>query len=128
MQVQVHTDDHIHGGESLAQWIQDESGTRLARFRENITRLEVFLTDVDAGKSGAEDKRCRIEARVAGRQPVAVTAEADKMATAFISAVDKLTRALDAELRGPLEGNASLISNATAKRLFGFVAEYSCRS
>ena len=98
MQVQVHTDDHIHGGESLAQWIQDESGTRLARFRENITRLEVFLTDVDAGKSGAEDKRCRIEARVAGRQPVAVTAEADKMATAFISAVDKLTRALDADL------------------------------
>ena len=98
MQVQVHTDDHIHGGESLAQWIQDESGTRLARFRENITRLEVFLTDVDAGKSGAEDKRCRIEARVAGRQPVAVTAEADKMATAFISAVDKLTRALDAAL------------------------------
>ena len=98
MQVQVHTDDHIHGGESLAQWIQDESGTRLARFRENITRLEVFLTDVDAGKSGAEDKRCRIEARVAGRQPVAVTAEADKMATAFISAVDKLTRELDADL------------------------------
>ena len=98
MQVQVHTDDHIHGGESLAQWIQDESGTRLARFRENITRLEVFLTDVDAGKSGAEDKRCRIEARVAGRQPVSVTAEADKMATAFISAVDKLTRALDADL------------------------------
>ena len=71
MQVQVHTDDHIHGGESLAQWIQDESGTRLARFRENITRPEVFLTDVDAGQSGAEDKRCRIEARVAGRQPVA---------------------------------------------------------
>ena len=98
MQVQVHADDHIHGGESVAQWIQDESGTRLARFRENITRLEVFLTDVDAGKSGAEDKRCRIEARVAGRQPVAVTAEADKMATAFISAVDKLTRALDADL------------------------------
>ena len=68
MQVQVHTDDHIHGGESLSQWIQDESGTRRARFRENITRLEVFLTDVDAGKSGAEDKRCRIEAGVAGRQ------------------------------------------------------------
>ena len=98
MQVQVHTDDHIHGGESLAQWIQDEAGTRLARFREHITRLEVFLTDLDAGKSGAEDKRCRIEARVANRQPVTVTADADKMATAFVSAVDKLTRALDADL------------------------------
>ena len=98
MQVQVHTDDHIHGGESLAQWIQDEAGTRLVRFREHITRLEVFLTDVDAGKSGADDKRCRIEARVASRQPVTVTAEADKMANAFISAVDKLTRALDTDL------------------------------
>ncbi len=98
MQVQVHTDDHIHGGESLAQWIQEEASTRLARFREHITRLEVFLTDVDAGKSGADDKRCRIEARVANRQPVTVTAEADKMAAAFISAVDKLTRALDADL------------------------------
>jgi ribosome-associated translation inhibitor RaiA len=98
MQVQVHTDDHIHGGESLAQWIQDEAGTRLARFREHITRLEVFLTDLDAGKSGADDKRCRVEARVANRQPVTVTAEADKMATAFIGAVDKLTRALDADL------------------------------
>lgn len=98
MQVQVHTDDHIHGGESLAQWIQDEAGTRLARFREHITRLEVFLTDLDAGKSGAEDKRCRIEARVANRQPVTVTADADKMATAFVSAVDKLTRALDTDL------------------------------
>lgn len=98
MQVQVHTDDHIHGGESLAQWIQDEAGTRLARFREHITRLEVFLTDLDAGKSGAEDKRCRIEARVANRQPVTVTADADKTATAFVSAVDKLTRALDTDL------------------------------
>ena len=97
-QVQVHTDDYIHGGESLAQWIHDESGTRLARFRAHLPRLAVFLTDVDAGKSGAEDKRCRIEARAAGRQPVAVTAEADKMATAFIGAVDKLTRALDADL------------------------------
>lgn len=98
MQVQVHTDDHIQGGESLAQWIQDEAGTRLARFRDHITRLEVFLTDVDAGKSGAEDKRCRIEARVASRQPVTVTAEADKMAAAFISALEKLMRALDADL------------------------------
>ena len=98
MQVQVHTDDHSHWCESLAKWMQYESGIRLARFRENITRLEVFLTDVDAAKSGADDKRCRIEARVAGRKPVAVTAEADKMALAFISAVDKLTRALDADL------------------------------
>ncbi len=98
MQVQVHTDDHIQGGESLAQWIQEEAASRLARFRDHLTRLEVFLSDVDAGKSGAEDKRCRIEARVASRQPVTVTADADKMAMAFTNAVEKLMRALDADI------------------------------
>lgn len=98
MQVQVNTDDHIQGGESLAQWVQDEASTRLARFKENITRLEVFLTDLDSSKSGVNDKRCRLEARVVSRQPVTVTADADKMAGAFIAAVEKLVRALDADL------------------------------
>lgn len=98
MQVQVHTDDHIQGGESLAQWITEESRSRLSRFQDQVTRLEVFLTDVDAGKSGANDKRCRIEARVTGRQPITVTNEADKMANAFIGAADKLARAIDADL------------------------------
>jgi ribosome-associated translation inhibitor RaiA len=98
MQVQVHTDDHIQGGESLAQWVQEEAKTRLARFAENVTRVETFLTDVDAGKSGTNDKRCRMEARVAGRPPVTVTADADKMAAAVTDAIDKLIRVLDTEL------------------------------
>jgi ribosome-associated translation inhibitor RaiA len=98
MQVQVNTDDHIHGGESLVQWVQEEATSRLARFRDHITRLEVFLTDVNAEKSGANDKRCRLEARVANRQPVTVTADADKMAAAFIAAVEKMTRSLDTDL------------------------------
>ena len=98
MQVQVNTDDHIDGSDSLAQWITTEARTRLSRFQDQVTRLEVFLADVDAGKSGANDKRCRVEARIAGRQPITVTEDADKTATAFLGAVDKLTRALDTDL------------------------------
>lgn len=98
MQVQVHTNDHIQGGESLARWVQEETTNRLARFREHITRVEVFLTDVDAGKSGVNDKRCRLEARPAGHQPITVTAEGDKVASAYSAAADKLIRALDADL------------------------------
>lgn len=98
MQVQVHADKQIQGGESLLQWVQQESGTRLARFREQVTRVEVFLSDEDAGKSGTNDKRCRMEARPAGRQPVTVTADADKLADAVTGAIDKLMRALDADL------------------------------
>ena len=98
MQVQVNTDDHIHGGESLAQWVTTEANSRLSRFRDHITRVEVFLSDLDNSKSGVKDKRCRLEARVANRPPVSVTADADKMATAFIDSVDKLSRALDTDL------------------------------
>lgn len=98
MQIQVNTDDHIQGGDSLVQWVRDEAGNRLARLKDHVTRLEVFLTDVDSAKSGVKDKRCRLEARVVNRQPVAVTAEADKMGTALIDAVEKLIRALDTDL------------------------------
>ncbi|HNE72979.1 MAG TPA: HPF/RaiA family ribosome-associated protein [Giesbergeria sp.] len=98
MQVQVHTDNKIQGGESLAQWVQQEAVSRLARFKDQVTRIEVFLSDVDAGKSGANDKRCRMEARPAGRQPVGVTADADKLADAFTGAMEKLARALDNDL------------------------------
>ncbi|MBD3893836.1 HPF/RaiA family ribosome-associated protein [Hydrogenophaga sp.] len=98
MQIQVNTDDHIHGGESLAKWVNDEALSRLSRFRDHITRVEVFLTDLDGSKSGVKDKRCRLEARVANCQPVNVTADGDKIATAFIDAADKLIRVLDADL------------------------------
>ena len=98
MQVQVHTDNKIQGGEPLAQWVQQEAVSRLARFKDQVTRVEVFLSDVDAGKSGANDKRCRMEARPAGRPPVGVTADADKLADAFTGAVEKLARALDNDL------------------------------
>lgn len=98
MQVQVHTDTKIQGGESLLQWVQQETLTRMARYRDTVTRVEVFLSDEDAGKSGANDKRCRMEARPAGRQPITVTADADKLADAFAAAVDKLTRAIDNDM------------------------------
>lgn len=73
MQIQVHTNDHIQGGESLVQWVQDEAAAKLARFREHVTRVEVFLSDVDGAKGGVADKRCVIEARPNGRQSVART-------------------------------------------------------
>ena len=58
MQVQVHTNDKIQGGESLAQWVQQEVSTKLARFKESVTRVEVFFSDSDgASKSGAQDKK-----------------------------------------------------------------------
>ena len=94
MQIQVHTDDHIQGGESLARWVQEEATAKLARFREHVTRVEVFLSDVDGGKSGAAD-----------RQPVATRAEAAKVADAFTAAVEKLVRALGDDIERAKDRN-----------------------
>lgn len=98
MQVQVQTDDHIDGSEAMNSWLQDETNARLARFRDHLTRVEIHLSDLDAGKSGGNDKRCAIEARVAGRPPLAVNADAAKVPEAFTAAIDKLIRAVDSDL------------------------------
>lgn len=99
MQVQVHADDSIQGGESLAQWAQEEINTKLARLKEYVVRVEVFLTGVDALKStGGPGKRCVLETRATGRPPIAVNAEAEKVKDAFSSAIEKLKRAVETDL------------------------------
>ena len=99
MQVQVHADDSIQGGESLAQWAQEEINTKLARLKEYVVRVEVFLTGVDALKStGGPGKRCVLETRATGRPPIAVNAEAEKVKDAFSSSIEKLKRAVETDL------------------------------
>ena len=99
MQVQVHADDSVQGGESLAQWAQEEINTKLARLKEYVVRVEVFLTGVDALKStGGPGKRCVLETRATGRPPIAVNAEAEKVKDAFSSAIEKLKRAVETDL------------------------------
>ena len=99
MQVQVHADDSIQGGESLAQWAQEEINTKLARLKEYVVRVEVFLTGVDALKStGGPGKRRVLETRATGRPPIAVNAEAEKVKDAFSSAIEKLKRAVETDL------------------------------
>ena len=99
MQVQVHADDSIQGGESLAQWAQEEINSKMARLKEYVVRVEVFLTGVDALKTtGGPGKRCVLETRATGRPPIAVNAEAEKVKDAFTAAIEKLRRAVETDL------------------------------
>lgn len=61
----------------------------LARYRGRLTRVEVHLSDVN-GPKGGRDARCALEARAAGRQPVAVTNEAHTPDDAVKGAVEKM--------------------------------------
>jgi hypothetical protein len=95
MQVQLNTDKNIQSDETLARWISDELKEKLARFRDQITRVEVHLSDTNATRGGGNDKRCKLEARPAGRDPVVVSHDAPKTGDAIRGAIDKLQRALD---------------------------------
>ena len=48
----------------------------LARFSDKITRVELHLSDVN-GDRGGNDKRCVIEVRPNGLDPVVTTEQAD---------------------------------------------------
>jgi ribosome-associated translation inhibitor RaiA len=92
MQIQVNTDHTIEGHEALADQIRGVVENALSRMSDRITRVEVHLTDESGPKSRANNKRCMIEARLEGRQPIAVTDEAATVDLAVNGAADKLAR------------------------------------
>jgi ribosome-associated translation inhibitor RaiA len=98
MQVQINTDRHIEGHERLAAWASGVVEQALSHVSDRITRVEVHLSDENADKSGQHDQRCMLEARLEGRQPIAVTHQAASMDQAVKGATEKLTRAIESIL------------------------------
>jgi ribosome-associated translation inhibitor RaiA len=96
MLIQV-TTDNIEGGENFIRYIETEVGRILSRFSAQLTRIEIHLTDENGAKAGATDKRCVLEARPSGRQPVVVRQEADTVEAAWNGATKKLLHLLESE-------------------------------
>lgn len=99
MHIQINTDKNVSGHEARAQSISETLTRILSRFDEQITRVEVHLSDENsATKSGAPDKRCLLEARIAGRQPSSVSEHANTAEQAVVGAAHKMVRLLESEL------------------------------
>lgn len=98
MKVQLNTDNHIQGDDTLAQHVESVVESALGRFNGQVSRVEVHLSDVNAGKSGPTDKHCTMEARIDGRAPLAATEEAGTVRDAIAGAARKLQRVLDSSL------------------------------
>ena len=96
MKVQVNTSNDIENKDALERWASDYLNEQLGRFDQDITSIEVQMTDENhAAKGGGIDKRRMMEARVNGRAPIAVTNYASDQNLAFRGAADKLAHALD---------------------------------
>lgn len=110
LQVFVNTDDNVSGADPKTQRIRDEVTRLLQRFSTRLTRVEVFLTDENAAKSGPGDKRCSIEARPSGGDPVAVSHRASTVDEAVGGATGKLLRLLSTQLgrRNDRKGGESI--------------------
>ncbi|MBA2964064.1 MULTISPECIES: HPF/RaiA family ribosome-associated protein [Ramlibacter] len=95
MQVQVNTSNGVENKDTLERWATDYLNEALARFSQDITRVEVQMRETSNSRNGAVDKRCMLEARIAGRDPVAATHHAPSQDEAFRGATQRLIHLLD---------------------------------
>lgn len=110
MLIQLNTDNHVDGSDQVVQQAESDLQRSLQRFASEITRIEVHFQDANADKSGSSDKRCMLEARVRGQDPVAVSDTAATIAAAYAGARDKLVKLLSRRfdrLRAPLRRDVS---------------------
>lgn len=94
MQVLVNSDRQTAGAEKLSDWIRTVVEEDLGHFSGRITRVEVHLADENSTKQGSRDKRCMMEARIKGHEPVAVTETSDNLDLAIRGAARKLHTAV----------------------------------
>jgi DNA-directed RNA polymerase specialized sigma24 family protein len=116
MQIQVNTDRHIDGSAKLTEEVKTIVQQALARYGDRITRAKVFLSDENSSqKFGDSDKRCVIEARLGGLQPVTVSHQGASLDQAVGGATDKLQKVLKRTL-----GRKSSISKRRVRQRADF--------
>ncbi len=135
MQIQVHSDNHIEGSARLVEWVSASVASKLERFDDELTRIVVHLHDDNGAKAGAHDKRCQIEARPKGLQPISVTHKAESLEQAIDGSIEKLHHALEhqfGKLRSkratPLHTNQSADMGQDALLEEDFLAEEQLRA
>jgi ribosome-associated translation inhibitor RaiA len=95
MQIQINTGHNISGREEMIRQTEAVVKNSLGHLADHITRVEVHISDENNKKGGGYDKRCLMEARLEGHQPIAVTHEAKTVVQAISGAADKLKNSLD---------------------------------
>jgi hypothetical protein len=98
MHIQINTDKNIEGPDAFADQMKAIVESTLSRFGEHITRVEVHLSDENSDKAGINDKRCLMEARLEGRQPIAVTYHAENLDLAVQGAAGQLNHMIESKL------------------------------
>jgi len=95
MLIQTNVANNLEGHSGLTVEWEASVRSRLARYEDRLTRIEIHVEDVNANKGGPDDKRCTLEARPNGLDPVSVTDDAATIDQAVAGAAGKLLVTLE---------------------------------
>jgi len=98
MTIQINTDKTLNGEKRSIDFFSSQIAEALQRFDAHLTRVEVHLKDENGRKDGFNDISCLLEARIEGRNPIAITNQADTIESAVKGAIDKIKTAIESIL------------------------------
>ncbi|MBC7936630.1 MAG: HPF/RaiA family ribosome-associated protein [Rhizobacter sp.] len=98
MLIQINTDKNIEGTVELIAHFTEVLKESLDRFDEQVTRLEVHLSDENGSKNAGDDKKCVLEARLKGANPVVITTISATLHQSVKAAADKMFLTLEKNL------------------------------
>ncbi|MEO5645841.1 MAG: HPF/RaiA family ribosome-associated protein [Bacteroidia bacterium] len=94
MIIQINTDNNINLKENEFESFQQQVNDSLGHYTEHISRIEIHLSDENGNKDGNKDKRCMLEARIEGKQPIAVVSYQNTIEESLNDAIDKICASL----------------------------------
>ena len=95
MQIQINPGKNVTLHSKLSNFVETELNRTLRRFDTQLTRVEVHLSGETPTK-GVRGKRCTLEARPRGLQPLVVTGTATSTQKCVSGAAEKMKRQLEA--------------------------------
>jgi len=94
MKIQINS-GAVENTDALEQHVHQRVNKAIQHVSDEITRVEVHLRDDKSDRKGANDQRCTMEARIAGRQPLAVEERGNNLYDVVNEASEKLQRAVE---------------------------------
>lgn len=98
MHIEINTSNFTYS-DSLESHVYESIDRTFGRYADHVTRVEIHLADLNGDmKSGPDDKRCLIEARPAGLNPLVVEDRNSDFYEAVANATDKMRTVLEKRL------------------------------
>jgi len=98
MIILVNTDKLLNIHETFENQLKIRLSKDLKRFDEQITNLEIHITDENGLKTGPNGIRCMLEAHLKGMQSIVVKETSSTLEQSIHSAIDKLKQSLDSNI------------------------------